>query len=46
MQKIEELEEINSKVINKNIRSDELLQENMVQSLEKFEIKSQVHNPV
>ncbi|STP29145.1 Uncharacterised protein [Enterococcus durans] len=39
-EKIEELEGINSKVINKNIRSDELLQENMVQSLEKFEIKA------
>ncbi|HGF7582698.1 TPA: hypothetical protein QFP77_002579, partial [Enterococcus faecium] len=39
-EKIEELEGINSKVINKNIRNDELLQENMVQSLEKFEIKA------
>ncbi|MDT2814633.1 hypothetical protein [Vagococcus carniphilus] len=39
-EKIEKFEDINSKVINNEFRNDEKLQEKMVQSLEKFEIKT------
>lgn len=39
-EKVEKFEDINSKVINNEFRNDEKLQEQMVQSLEKFEIKT------
>lgn len=39
-EKLVEFEDINSKVINNEFRSDEKLQNKMVQSLEKYEIKT------
>ncbi|MFW7432899.1 hypothetical protein [Vagococcus carniphilus] len=39
-EKVEKFEDINSKVINNEFRNDEKLQEQMVKSLEKFEIKT------
>ena len=43
-EKIESIETVSSKIINDNLRSNEDLQDEMVQSLEKFEIKTKKDN--
>ncbi len=43
-EKIESIETVSSKIINDNRRSNEDLQDEMVQSLEKFEIKTKKDN--